>query len=713
MVWFPERLPVFFTIVMGILATNAIAEVTTTYSSENVDEYPFPEEYELDLDEFDDTVYQTVVKGRRFELSAGTRSFSQNELDRAHVATTDDVMKLVAGVHLSQHGALGKGHQIHLRGFDAAHGSDVEVLLQGIPINEPSHVHGQGYLDLYGIIPEVVCEFSVHKGPFLPWQGNFATAGSFRFFLCLPAEFRPGVFRTEVSHHGKLRGVVVGAPLNSRDGTFVAAEAVYDHGFGPDRQARRAVLMASYERKVRSDGVLSFLLSGQSARFETPGAMRLAHVEEGRFGFYGTYGEVGEGISDRLLGRVGYRHDRDDTDLELFLYGMLRQFYLEENFTGWLMHPAEGDRKSQEQSGPSAGAQMVLEQKLPLPFTTELFAGLGWRLDNFLQKEKQRYPNGEPWKTGRTLEASLHQVSVYSGLRFSPLSWIIFAPSVRLDLTHYDVRNRLEDRKTGQTLFIPSPRVALSLPVHKALTLFADYGRGFRMPEARAVDAGHRLAEDEKLSEYKGGKPSISSCDAFELGLSLEPIETLNFRAMWFGTFLEHEIVFDHVSNVTLELDGTRRWGLEAEVSYRLFSWMSASADFTFINARFKKSGNPVPGVPSWLAKAAVIVGKERGPAGGLRFTVIGKRHLAHGASIGAYSMLNVNFGWRFEHFEVVAIVENLLNQEVPLGAYHYASWFDKTEPPSSIPQIHYTAGAPFTFRAQFTAFLTRNLTSR
>ena len=62
--------------------------------------------------------------------------------------------------------------------------------------------------------------------------------------------------------------------------------------------------------------------------------------------------------------------------------------------------------------------------------------------------------------------------------------------------------------------------------------------------------------------------------------------------------------------------------------------------------------------------------------------------------------------GWRFEHFEVVVVVNNTLNYEIMEGVYHYASWFDRNEERSVIPKIHYVAGEPLTVRAVFTAYL-------
>ena len=67
--------------------------------------------------------YATVVSTRRPPLLASQRVIDARELSVApRRRSADDLLRMVPGVLLSQHGAEGKGQQIFLRGFDAAHG---------------------------------------------------------------------------------------------------------------------------------------------------------------------------------------------------------------------------------------------------------------------------------------------------------------------------------------------------------------------------------------------------------------------------------------------------------------------------------------------------------------------------------------------------------------------------------------------------------------
>ena len=71
----------------------------------------------------------------------------------------------------------GKAEQIFLRGFDIDHGTDINITVDGLPVNMVSHAHGQGYADLHFLIPETIEKVDFGKGPYYANQGNFTTAG--------------------------------------------------------------------------------------------------------------------------------------------------------------------------------------------------------------------------------------------------------------------------------------------------------------------------------------------------------------------------------------------------------------------------------------------------------------------------------------------------------------------------------------------------------
>src|SRR2546425_1223924 len=110
---------------------------------------------------------EVLIPGRDFELRPQGRPA--------------DVVRLIPGFVISQHQGGGKAEQYFLRGFDADHGTDVALFVDGMPVNLRSHAHGQGYADLHFLIPETVKLVDGLKGPYFVEFGDFATAGAVNF----------------------------------------------------------------------------------------------------------------------------------------------------------------------------------------------------------------------------------------------------------------------------------------------------------------------------------------------------------------------------------------------------------------------------------------------------------------------------------------------------------------------------------------------------
>jgi len=77
-----------------------------------------------------------------------------------------EVLETVPGVIVSQHSGEGKANQYYLRGFNLDHGTDFATTVAGMPVNMPTHAHGQGYSDLNFLIPELVSGVQYSKGPY-------------------------------------------------------------------------------------------------------------------------------------------------------------------------------------------------------------------------------------------------------------------------------------------------------------------------------------------------------------------------------------------------------------------------------------------------------------------------------------------------------------------------------------------------------------------
>ena len=121
---------------------------------------------------------EVYVWGQQPTSAASEQTVRAKDFELRPSSTPSDILRLVPGLVIAQHAGGGKADQIFLRGFDADHGTDVAIFVDGIPVNMVSHAHGQGYADLHWIIPEFVDHVEVYKGPYFAQFGDIATAGA-------------------------------------------------------------------------------------------------------------------------------------------------------------------------------------------------------------------------------------------------------------------------------------------------------------------------------------------------------------------------------------------------------------------------------------------------------------------------------------------------------------------------------------------------------
>lgn len=94
-----------------------------------------------------------------------------------------ELLETVPGVIVTQHSGDGKANQSFVRGFNLDHGTDFETPIEGMPVNMPSHAHGQGYTDLNFLIPETVQYLDYRLGVYYADLGDFGSAGGAEFHL--------------------------------------------------------------------------------------------------------------------------------------------------------------------------------------------------------------------------------------------------------------------------------------------------------------------------------------------------------------------------------------------------------------------------------------------------------------------------------------------------------------------------------------------------
>src|SRR5207253_3224936 len=110
--------------------------------------------------------------------AASATRFTGAEVNAVPFSRVGEALEIVPGLIVTQHSGEGKANQYFLRGFNLDHGTDLAISVDGMPVNMPTHGHGQGYADINFMIPELIQSVNVRKGPYFADVGDFGSAGS-------------------------------------------------------------------------------------------------------------------------------------------------------------------------------------------------------------------------------------------------------------------------------------------------------------------------------------------------------------------------------------------------------------------------------------------------------------------------------------------------------------------------------------------------------
>ena len=198
------------------------------------------------------------VQGREDDLIGIANSATQGtvgakEIQDRPILRSGEVLETVPGLIITQHAGGGKANQYFLRGFNLDHGTDFAIFLDDMPLNLPSHAHGEGYADMNTVIPEFVQRVNFEKGPYYADVGNYGSAGSahLEFFKTLPENF----FQVEGGMYGFGRAVFGLSHKLGSGSLLFGGEAYHDDGpwTHPDDYAKFNGLL-TYSQGDDADG---------------------------------------------------------------------------------------------------------------------------------------------------------------------------------------------------------------------------------------------------------------------------------------------------------------------------------------------------------------------------------------------------------------------------------------------------------------------------
>lgn len=544
-----------------------------------------------------DTLDTVIVHGRAFELIGEANAASEGVVGYADfedrpMSRVGELVEVIPGVVATQHSGEGKANQYFLRGFNLDHGTDFSASVDGVPVNLRTHGHGQGYLDLNFVIPELIDRVDFRKGPYRASTSDFSAAGSARYstYDALERSF----IELAVGEFGYLRGVAAG-DVELAPGTLVVLALEAEQHDGPWVLDQELEKLNAFAKLVRETGPwrLEVSASAYDSSWRATDQVPLRAVQSGlidRFGFIDP--DLG-GETTRLgvTGNATYSH-ADGSQTRLNAYGVDYDFALFSNFTYLLDDPVNGDEFEQLDERTYYGASLVHEHDLTSRLS--LRVGAETRHDDIFDIGLFRTAARQRVSAVRRDSVEETSLSTWGEADYDLTDRLRASVGLRADYYEAEVTALSEPANGGSADdSLLSPSLALAWQAVDGIELYANYGQGFHSNDVR----GATITVDPVSGDPVDRVPILVRAEGGELGARLE-------RGPWraslalFTLELDSELVFVGDAGTTEPNDATTRTGVEASLFWQPTDWLVGDLSAAYTDAEFDIPGSEteIPG---------------------------------------------------------------------------------------------------------------------
>ncbi len=635
------------------------------------------------------------VSGRIANLIGTARSASEGhvgsiELKARPLSREGELLETVPGVIVTQHSGEGKANQYFVRGFNLDHGTDFQTKVDGMPVNQPTHAHGQGYTDLNFLIPEFVRALDYKLGVSHAELGDFGSAGGAEFFLA--KRFDQPIASTEFGANGLGRAVLgASTKVGTGDLLFGGEAKAYDGPWLRPEALRKFSGMARYTVD-RGASQLSILALGYNNRWNSSDQIPLRAVSDGAISRLGQVDSTLGGNTERYSLSATYRRVGSRSVQEYQAFGIRSTLDLFSNFTYFLDDPQRGDQFEQVDRRTVLGGSATHLQEFVVRGVSHLVkAGVQTRAD-FVDVGLHRTERQARFATVRVDDVREIGTGLFieSASKWQP--WFRSVLGARADGYLFDVDGDRAVNAGRRTAAIVSPKASFIFTPSTSAEFYLSGGFGFHSNDARGTTITVDPASGDAASRVD---PLVRSRGA-EIGLRVAPVTGLRSTFSAWTLTLDSELLFVGDAGATEPTNESRRTGVTLANFYRPTSSLSIDADVSVAKARL--AGVPtaesrIPGALESVIAGGVTWSPPRGGFfGALRLRHFGAYSLIedNSARAAATTLLNADAGLRLTRgIRLQATLLNVLNSRASDIQYFYQSRL-QGEPGSGAGDVHF-----------------------
>ncbi|MEY3579750.1 MAG: hypothetical protein RI984_854 [Pseudomonadota bacterium] len=621
---------------------------------------------------------EVEVVGSRYSLlgiadSANEGAVGQAQISNRVVARTGEVLEVVPGLIVSQHSGDGKANQYFLRGFNLDHGLDFKLSLDGMPINQRSHAHGQGWADLNPIIPELISSIHYRKGPYYAAEGDFANAGSANIFYS--DKIDKGLASFGLGQNGYYRTLLANAPKFHDGNLLYALELSHYNGpwDTPDNYRKYNGILR-YSEGTSANG-FNLTAMAYSGKWNSTDQIPYDDYKQGKISRWGSMDtSSGANASRYSLSGEWRRADTSGT--------WLAQAYVIQNFLDLYSNfeYAATSQFNQRDSRVTSGLNVARSWDVK-GMGKEATNTLGIQIQNDnihngLQGTTRRVNNNCSGLDGnlekiiaqcRTDHINQSSLGLYAENHVHWNDWFRTVAGLRGDYFRFNnlgLTSSTPGINNTATVndFITSPKLNVVFGPWTRTEYYYSVGNGYHSNDARGVTAGSGIRSNGLVRTF-----------GQEVGIRTEIINGLQTTLALFQLDNASEIVYIGDAGRTEDSGRrSRRTGFEFNNYFKATKWLTIDADFAYAKARFRDpstsgEGNFIAGAVEGVASIAAIIDNQGPYSGSLQLRYFGPRPLTEDNTLRSNSTATVNgkLGYRVNKDTKLELIGfNLLNSE-------------------------------------------------
>lgn len=631
--------------------------------------------------------------------AASAMTISGADVNAQPFARPGEALELVPGLIVTQHSGEGKANQYFLRGFNLDHGTDLAISVDGMPVNMPTHGHGQGYADINFMIPELIQSVNVRKGPYFADVGDFGSAGTVAidYLNRLPKN----ILETTNGTFGYHRGLAAGSRSVGAGTLLAAVEGVkYSGPWEVSDNVRKLNGVLRYSQGTATDGFTLSAMAYSNAWNSTDQVAQRA-IDQGVIGRFGSLDPTDGGVSSRFSVSGNFAHSSEYGQTKVNAYVIDQAMRLYNNFTYFLDDPVNGDQFSQLDRRTVYGlnASHAVDIRIAGVETQTRF-GVQTRGDDIrvgLFRTFQR----ETLSSVREDSVREGNVGLWADTTARWTDWLRTTVGIRED---YFAGRMLSDTPTNSgnaQASMTSPKAGIVLGPWYRTEFYGNAGYGLHSNDIRGatitVDPIDKVTPQDRV-------PLLVRSKGAEIGVRTKAIEGLTSSFAVFVLDFDSELLFVGDAGTTEASRPSRRIGMEWTNQYKVLPWMRLDLDAAYTKARFTDfdaAGNFIPGAPAWVVSGGLTFGEETGWFGALRGRYFGPRPLIEDDSVRSLSSLifNARAGYRFDSgLKLQLDLLNLFNAKTNQIEYYYQSRLPG-EPIGGVADRHVHPAEPLAVR--------------